>query len=167
MGKKQREGRIQSLKMVEGALECIAEQEAAALQIQTELEGKISALRASYARLIEPYAEAAKELRENVQIFAEDHPELFEPKRSVDLTHGRIGFRQVTSIRLLKKAETVIAALEDRGLQDAVIVKKTPNKDVLAAYDDETLRAVGAKRQARDEFYIDLKGEKDVASVPR
>jgi len=98
-----------------------------------------------------------------LRLYAEEHPEVFpKDRRSVDLAHGRIGWRKVTSIRLLRKVETVIAAIRGRrkGLQDAIFVRETVNKDILAAAaTDEDLVAVGAKRIVEDQFYVETRTE--------
>jgi phage host-nuclease inhibitor protein Gam len=93
-----------------------------------------------------------------VEVSAKAHPEWFpEGKKSVELPHGRIGFRLCPpAIRLLKKVESVIAALRGRKLADAIIVKESVNKDVLATYGDDLLKDIGAKRIQASEFYIDL-----------
>ena len=74
--------------------------------------------------------------------------------RSLDLPHGRIGWRKVTSIKLPRMVERVIAALRVRKLFDAICVKETVRKEILDTYEDATLEAVGAKRVVKDDFYI-------------
>lgn len=152
---------IGALEGADWALAKIAEEEGLAGRLGVELEGRVAALREDYAARIRPALERARMLRDAVRAFAEDHPHLFAgAERSVKLVHGRIGYRRTPpSIRLLAKAETVVAALKARGLLDAVITKEAPNKDVLAAYPDEILKEVRAKREQKDEFYIALRDE--------
>jgi phage host-nuclease inhibitor protein Gam len=145
------------LAAVDKALELIAAAQADAGRLAAEVEERIAAIKADYDVRVKSLLALADEERGLVEAFAEIHPELFEPVRHQDLPHGRIGYRRAVSVTLKNKAETVVAALESRGLNDAVIVRKSPNKDVLAAYDDETLAAVGARKTVRDQFYIDIR----------
>jgi len=137
----------------------VADLEASALRLKAEVEEKIRCLREDAALHITSRLESARAFRAVIEDWAEAHPEEFGKARSLALPHGRIGWRTVTSIRLDRKAEFVIAALEAADLADAVIVKKSPNKDVLAAYPDETLREVGCRRIKRDDFYVEPKAE--------
>ena len=142
---------------VDTALHAIAASEADARRLKNDLDGCVAALKADYQARIDSVLTVAAEARGLVQQFADAHPELFAPVRHQDLPHGRIGYRIVTFIRFLKSPDLVVTALESRRLFDAVIVRKSPNKDVLAAFDDETLAAVGARKATKDRFYIEIK----------
>lgn len=149
-----------SLDAVDAALAEIGRCDAAQDVASKELEERIRVMREGYARIASPLAVRAFELRASVEASAIVHEEWFKPpSRSVALAHGRISWRKSTFIRLVRSIEFVVAALKSRKLFDAIIVNERPNKDVLAAYDDETLAAVGAKRGESDEFRIDLKEE--------
>jgi len=137
----------------------IAEQEAWAARLIAEAEDRIRAIREDAAARAASGVANVKRLRGEVEAFSEAHAEEFGAARSRALPHGRVGWRKVTKIRLVRKAAHVVAALESRGLADAVIVKKQPNKDVLATFVDQTLRDVGARRATKDQFFIDLQAE--------
>ena len=142
---------------VDKALELIGALESDAARLDEECQGRISAIRADYDLRRDSLLASAKETRALVETFADSHPELFEKPRHQDLPHGTIGYKKVDSIRLLASPETVIAALESRGLFDAVIVAKKPDKQVLAAYSDDVLADVRAKRITQDKFYCDCR----------
>lgn len=158
---------LSDLEGVDVALGVLAEIEAGADRRQADLERKIAALRDAAAADIARQAELAKGLRGAIEEWAEGHPAALaaaaDGARSVALTHGRIGYRRTPpTIHVPKKVEPVIAALRRRGLAEAVIVKESVDRSVLARYDDATLKAVGARRKAgRDRFFIDLADEAD------
>ena len=151
---------LTDLASVDQALGLLAEIEAGADRRQAELEARVANLRAEAAVEIGRSAELARGLRKTIEAWADENPEAFGSARSLALTHGRIGWRWTPpAIKLLKKAESVIAALKSHGLADAVIVRESVNKDVLATYPDERLKEIGAKRTQREEFFVDLADE--------
>jgi phage host-nuclease inhibitor protein Gam len=145
----------QDLAAVDQALETIAAAEADAATLKTALEARVASITADYDGRIQSLLATAKETRELVEGFCDQHPELFEKPRHQELPHGKIGYREATSIKLLVSPESVVAALESRRLSVAVIVKKTPDKEVLAQFPDSVLAEVGAKRIVKDLFYIE------------
>jgi len=144
---------------VDRTIRIIADEEACAARWKAEAEEKIRRIREDTAACTAEVLTTAQNLRDAIEEFAGAHEEEFGKARSKALPHGRIGWRTVVSIRLDRKAEFIVAALEAADLSDAVIVKKSPNKDVLAAYGDETLREVGCRRVRRDAFYVEPKEE--------
>jgi phage host-nuclease inhibitor protein Gam len=123
---------------------------------EVSLEAAITEMR----EMVRPRLESLDALtacyEDQVKAFAKAHPDLFGNRRSVDLVHGRIGWREAASIKLKRAVELVVAALRQRRLTDAIVVTEGVNKDILATYDDETLAAIGAARVVKDHFYIDL-----------
>ena len=145
----------QDLAAVDQALETIAAAEADAATLKTALEARVASITADYDGRIQSLLATAKETRELVEGFCDQHPELFEKPRHQELPHGKIGYRLAESIKLVRTVEHVLAALHERKLVPAINVKETVNKDVLATYSDETIEAVGAKRVVKDLFYIE------------
>ena len=140
---------------VDRAIAAMAGLEAQAARLKAEAEEKIRSIREDAAARAAEALEGAAAFLEAIEAFAEAHPEDFGKARSKALPHGRIGWRTVTSIRLMRSSEFVVAALEAADLKDAVITKKSPNKEVLAAYSDDVLREVGARRKQEDRFYVE------------
>jgi len=174
--KKRKEGAAAAgftdLESVDRALAAIAQAEGEAGRLQAELEKKIIRLRTDYAPCIAVQVAFGEKFRDQVETWAEGNAEAFGGQRSLALTHGRIGWRTTPpSVRLTKKVATVVAALEARDLADAVITKKSVNKDVLVTYPADLLREVGAKREQKDVFFVDLKDEAEAgraaAAEPR
>lgn len=83
--------------------------------------------------------------------------ELFKDKKSVELNFGLMGYRKSTRISVSRKY--TLDLLKKHGLTDAIKVKETPNKDILADYPDETLKKVKAKRVSDDKFWYEVKEE--------
>jgi len=158
---------IECLAAADYALGLLAEVEADAVRLRADLEKKIAGIRADAAARVAPLEESAAGIRQALEAWATAHPEEFPPgRRSLDLSHGRIGWRlDPPSVRLIRRAETVIAALRARRLQDAVIVRETVNKEVLVTYPPDVLAAIGARIVQKDRFHVDLKDERDVGNA--
>jgi phage host-nuclease inhibitor protein Gam len=154
------EATYQDLGQVDQALELIAATEADAARLAAERDERVAKTVAYFALGIQSLQATAKEARALVEEFADLHPELFESPRHQDLPHGKIGYREVSSIKLLASPDTIVAALESRRLYDAVIVKKSPNRDVHATFPDDLLAEVKARRVVKDAFYCECKAKK-------
>jgi len=140
---------------VDKAVMVLAGLEAQAARLKAEAEEKIRVLREDAAARAAESLEGAAAFLEAIEAFAEAHPEDFGKARSKALPHGRIGWRRVPRIKFLVRAETVVAALEGRGLEGAVITKKSPNKEVLATYPRHVLDDVGARLVVEEKFYVE------------
>jgi phage host-nuclease inhibitor protein Gam len=150
---------LATVEAVDAALVQIAQCDAEVARLEAEIAESERIAREQRADLLQTFLERAAMGREAVEASAEAHEEWFAEARSLDLPHGRIGWRKVTSIKLPKAVERVIAALRQPKLFDAVAVRETVRKEILETYEDATLEAVGAKRVTKDDFYIAL-GEK-------
>ena len=84
---------LRNVEAVDQALGLLADLEAGAARERTDLEARITNLRAEAARRIEVRTKQAKGLRAKIEKWAEGNRDAFGPGRSLDLTHGRIGFR--------------------------------------------------------------------------
>jgi len=139
---------------VDTALELIGALESDASAIESERDVQIGAIRTDYDARRDSLLASAREQRDLVEKFADLHPELFMKPRRQNLPHGVIGYKEVQSIEFLKSEDKVVAALESRGLDAAVITTKTPNKQVLKTYPDDVLAGVAVKRASEDQFYL-------------
>jgi phage host-nuclease inhibitor protein Gam len=136
---------LATVEAVDAALVQIARCDAEVARLEAEIAETERIAREQRADLIQTFMERAAMGREAVEASAAAHGEWFAEARSLDLPHGRIGWRKVTLIRLPKAVERVIAALRQRKLFDAVAVKETVRKEILETYEDAT-----------DDFYIAL-----------
>lgn len=68
---------------------------------------------------------------------------------------GKLAFRRLPpKIKFLKKVETVLAALQAAGLRRCVRTIEEPNKEVLLALDDDTLKRVHVKKVGGQKFEV-------------
>jgi len=98
---------------VDRAVMAVAGLEAQAARLKAEAEEKIRVLREDAAARAAEALEGAAAFLEAIEKFAETHEGDFGKSRSKALPHGRIGWRTVTSIRLMRSSEFVVAALAE------------------------------------------------------
>lgn len=103
------------------------------------------------------------DLTEHVAAFAEyKREELFKKQKTMKIVFGIFGFRQSTKIKTKK---TTVLLLKTLGLAKYIRIKEEPNKEAMAELDDKTLLSVGAKRDVKDEFFLEPDREK-IADSP-
>lgn len=72
-------------------------------KIMAEMDVKITAIREKYTEELSKLSETKDAAFEKLQHFAVNAPELFVKKRSIELTHGTLGFRTGTpKLKLVK-----------------------------------------------------------------
>ncbi len=110
-----------------------------------------------------PLEARRKELATALANFAEGRKgELFKTRKSLELLFGVIGFRQSTAIKTVNKATTwemVLERIKQFGFGEAVRTQESVDKDTLRGWTDERLATVGARREVKDEFYIEVHKE--------
>jgi phage host-nuclease inhibitor protein Gam len=134
--------------------------------INAKMDEQITAIRNKYAPDIADLAEVKEEKLTALHFFAESNAQLFEKKKSLDMTHGVIGFRTGTpKLKTLKKFTwgAVTEMLKDH-LPDYVRTVDEPAKDkLLADRDNEEVAPLFKKcgfEVVQDEtFYVELKKE--------
>jgi phage host-nuclease inhibitor protein Gam len=82
--------------------------------------------------------------------------DLFRDKKTVQVSFGIFGYRKSTVITVKK---TTLDLLEQLGLKKYVRVKKEPDKEAMAALDDDTLAQVDAVRKVKDDFFCEADKE--------
>jgi phage host-nuclease inhibitor protein Gam len=106
---------------------------------------------------IAPLQARIRALETGMEAFAIQHKEeLFKKAKTKRLNFGEIGFRQSTKITVSKNTLDRLIEME---ADDAIHTVRRPNKDVLATWDDEELREVGAKKKTEDVFGYKVKEE--------
>lgn len=75
--------------------------------------------------------------------------------RSLELTHGRVGFRTATRISL-PDPEEALARLKRLGLAGCVRVKESVDLAALRRLPPATLAEVGAERHRQERFFYEL-----------
>jgi phage host-nuclease inhibitor protein Gam len=130
-------------------------------RIEGKMNEQIIAVKDVHYPKISELDQALAAAREELETFCSARRgEMQQPKRGGGLTwkgaFGRVGFRKCPpSISfIVKNVEKVLAALKARKLTNCVRMAEEPNKEAMALLDEETLRAVGAKRGAEEKFEI-------------
>lgn len=106
--------------------------------------------------------ERKKALATALNGFAEvNRTELFARKKSLELPHGVIGWRQSTSIvaKAKVKMAQVLEKLKDLGWNDAVKTSESVNKEAMREWSDGKLEAVGMERKIADQFFVEISAE--------
>jgi phage host-nuclease inhibitor protein Gam len=103
-----------------------------------------------------------------LQAFAEHHrDELFTTKKSMDLSHGIIGFRKGTpKVDKDKKAKSWEEIIAEVKLIDEIFIRKSEEVDkeqIIAHRDDdevmEKFEAIGIRVKQDDNFFVEAKVE--------
>lgn len=98
-------------------------------------------------------------MERQIKLFAEDHREDMDGKKTKTLNFGSLGFRKSTKITLPKagaKLAEMIRQLVDRGMGDCVVQKApTVDKDALRKYPTDDIVAVGGGIKIDDVFWYE------------
>lgn len=100
-----------------------------------------------------PAMDRRKELVKQVQGFCDARREEFGKRKSRELNHGVVGWRESTALRVLDTDET-IRRIQANGRKELLSVKVAVNKDAMAGMATVDLEALGVKRDTKDAFYL-------------
>lgn len=155
-----------SMEEVEKFMSEYAEADARMAKITATMDEQITKIRDKYADELQVLAETKEAAFAAIQIYAESNMEKFEGKKSIDLTHGRIGFRTGTPKLKLRKKFTWGAVTEmlKELLPAYVRTVEEPAKDKLLADRDKeevftAMPKCGIEVVQDESFYIELKKE--------
>ena len=141
-----------------------AKSEAEIRKINAEIDLATQKLREKHADKLDNLSKAKDASFDVVMQYAEEHPELFEKKRSIETAFGILGYRLGTPKVDRRKGFTWSACLEllKAKFPQFVKVKEDINKEALLAdktLSENDLKTVGVEIIQNDTFYIDLKTE--------
>jgi len=121
--------------------------------IQNEVTEKVNKIKDDGLARITPLKTQIDELSESIGIYAQyNRNELFESKKSIELTFGTFGFRKSTSIHTKM---TTLDKLKELGMDKYIRVTESPNKEVMSDLTDEELLKVDANRKVVDDFFVE------------
>ncbi len=127
-----------------------------------ELENKktdlIREITLKYDNEAAPIISEMKSIQKSIEAFTLEHKEEFVKSRTKDLSHGTISLRVSTSIKVISKS-ICLRALHAMGMDDFIIKKEEPNKDMLRTLDDITLAKVACEKKVVDNISIEPKIE--------
>lgn len=138
-------------------------------ELTAEMDQKMTKIRDQYADKLDPLKETREEKFKVLQFFAEKNKALFDKKRSIDLTHGVLGFRKGTPKLKTKKGITWAAVVElaREFAPDWIRTKEEAAKDVMIATREEPgvverLDKIGVYVDSDESFFVELKKEEVV-----
>lgn len=150
-------GRLESLEDVNLALRDIGLAQKELEAIDTDAHKRIAEIKTDAAKKGEALRNRIAETAGKIQAYAEyNKAELFKDRKTVELSFGLLGFRKSTKISVKK---TTLELLKKLHLDGCIRLKEEPDKDAMAALDDETLSSVDAVRKVTDDFFCEAKME--------
>ena len=162
-----------TVKTIEDAENCMAAYATADARLEritATMDEKITSIRKQYADELQQLSDIKQQKLDELHFFAESNAQLFDKKKSIDMSHGVIGFRTGTpKLKPMKKFTwAAITELLKHHLPNYVRTVEEPAKDkLLADRDDERVSKlfpkVGIEVIQDESFYVELKKE-EVAS---
>ena len=86
------------------------------------------------------------------------------PGRSIDLTHGRVGFRSATRL-VVEDAAAALEAAKRLGLSGCVRIKESLDLVALRGLSAERLAEVGGERRVEERFFYEVAREAVAAAA--
>lgn len=143
-----------------------AQADARIQELTAEMDQKITSIRDKYADRLTELSEKKDEASKILHFYAEKNRDMFSKKRSLEMSHGKIGFRMGTPKLKTKKGFTWASVMElcKEFAPDWVRVKEEPNKELILANRevegmDKLIDKVGVIVDADETFFIELKKE--------
>ncbi|MCL1856495.1 MAG: host-nuclease inhibitor Gam family protein [Kiritimatiellaeota bacterium] len=156
---------ITTREALESAMNDYAAKDATLRGIAADLDKEIAAVKERYAEKIATAEGALVPVAEAIEEWAALHPSEFEPKKSIELVGGRIGYRTTPpAVRMIKgvREETAIARILASQYR-AIYARETPEiaRDVILAdyaagtVKDSILEKLGLRIHRQETFFID------------
>ena len=150
-------GKLESLDDVNLALRDIGLMEKELDAIDAKAAKDIAEIKTKAAKDGEELRKEIAATAAKIQAYAEyNKAELFKDKKSVDLSFGKIGFRQSTKISIKK---TTLELLKKLGFKNCVRIKEECDKDAMGNMTDEDLKSVDAARKVSNDFFCEANME--------
>ncbi len=131
-------------------------------EIDNQMNTRIDQAKADAAQQSRAFKAELERIQLSLSAYAEYHKQtLFSERKTIELAFGWLGFRKSTQISPEKgrRVSDVIATVREHGLRNALRIKESLNKDVMAEWSDAQLQAVGARRIEKDQFWYESKKE--------
>jgi len=116
----------------------------------------INEIKDSLTRSVNFEQEKIRQLTISLEAFALAHKADFGKDRSRKLNFGLLGWRKSTSVVIKKTTlEKIKAGFAKAKAAMCIITKETVSKEALAKLTDEDLASVGARREVKDDFFVE------------
>lgn len=150
-------GKLESLDDVNLALRDIGLKEKELDAIDSKAAKEIAEIKTKAAKDGEELRKEIAETAAKIQAYAEyNKAELFKDKKSVDLSFGKIGYRQSTKISVKK---TTLELLKKLGFKSCVRIKEECDKDAMGNLSDDDLKSADAARKVSNDFFCEANME--------
>jgi phage host-nuclease inhibitor protein Gam len=153
---------IKSMNDANDALGEIAKQQRILADIETKMNDDIDAIKATATAKATVHEKKLQGFENGLQAFSEySKDDLFQNKKSIELSFGTIGFRKASKLKPMTKNTwaRVLEILKEKGLKSAIRVKESPNKEILGEWSEEKLSTVNVQRKTVDQFWYEVKEE--------
>jgi phage host-nuclease inhibitor protein Gam len=134
----------------------LAEQE-----LKSEMDAEITAIKESYEARLCAVANTITPLVLEIEAWATAHQADFGERKSLELLHGKIGWRITPPALKPLRGQTwasVLELLRARGRTEFIRTTETVNKDaLLAARETENLKQYGCRHVQEEEFFVEPK----------
>lgn len=157
---------VKTIEEAEQALAEYAKADARIAKINATMDEQFTSIRQKYADELQDLNEKKDEKADELHFFAESNAQLFDKKKSIQMSHGVIGFRTGTpKLKPLKKFTWgAVNELLKEYLPQFVRKVEEPAKDMLLANRDNEevaslFKKVGIEVVQDETFYVDLKKE--------
>lgn len=155
--------KVTSLSEADTLLKQISDINANLRKIEADADIKVNEIKEEMKEKAEQLLEQKELLEKSIGIYCEyNKGELFGDKKTIELTFGLFGYRQSTSIAV---KQTTLELLKKHGLEEAIITKESPNKDIMRDWSEEKLKLVDARRNVEDKFWVEAKSNDIEASA--
>jgi phage host-nuclease inhibitor protein Gam len=126
-------------------------------RIQTNAQREIDAMVYASTVAADPYVSAEAEILAGLEAFTRSHETELEG-RSKRLPLGVVGLRKASYLKVVRTVKYVLDAIKARGaaLAHCIRLKEELDKEAIAKLDADTLKSIGCKAAAEDNFYVDL-----------
>lgn len=132
----------------------IAERQREVERIRLDLDSRIATMKNNAQIAAKEHEAFIRAGEKRLAMFAQLHEADFGRSRSRRLTHGTVGWRASTRVKLLLGEADVISRLMHLGHADCVTVKPpTVDKNAVRRLSEDELDAAGIRLDTRDGFY--------------
>jgi phage host-nuclease inhibitor protein Gam len=156
-----------TLEEAEGVLAVYAKADASIVKINAQMDLEIAKIREKHSEKLSGLQQEKDEASEKLLLFCTaNKDEFFKQKKSLELSHGTLGFRTGTPALKTKKGFTWAAVLElaKQRISEYVRTKEELDKEALIAARNlegmaETYDSIGVYVDQTEKWFVELKKE--------
>lgn len=156
-----------TLEDVERLMATVAAADAAARKITAQMDQELHRVREKYSAALDAEAKRRADAEEEIASWAELNRAAFGSKRSLELTHGTVGWRlgnPTVACRLRVKVAAALELVRARMPEFVRTAEELDKAAILSAYTaravtDEELATVGLRITQTERFYVEPKTE--------